>query len=397
MTGRRHLVLLFAAAMVLATAAAGPAEAAKRKVPFGFFGTSVPHQLFDSAQVSDATLDQQMALMARSGVESIRVTFAWEDLEPTAGAYNFTQLDRLVAGAARHRLAVVVNVTGTPQWASDQPAAEFWRLPPRNPNLYATIMRLLVQRYGPGGSLWAENPSLPREPVRRWQIWNEQTAPWHWEVRPWGPTYTQLLKAAYQAIHSVDRGAKVIAGSLVAVGGGYAPWDAAKELYRFGAKRYFDVVSIHPFTNDSKSVTRTVDQTIEIIRRVRAQMIRNGDRRKPIILTELTWPASVGKVPKRALLGLETTSKGQVKRLKAAYTRLAQVRSSLRITEAYWYSWFSQYNRVGSTSVMSFRYVGLVRSPGGSTFTTMPVLRTYAQLAARYQGCRKSADARRCR
>ena len=50
-------------------------------------------------------------------------------------------------------------------------------------------------------------------------------------------------------------------------------------------------------------------------------MRKHGDGRKPIILTELTWPAAVGKVPKRALLGLETTTSGQVARLKAAYRK----------------------------------------------------------------------------
>ncbi len=54
-------------------------------------------------------------------------------------------------------------------------------------------------------------------------------------------------------------------------------------------------------------MTYSIDQMIEIVRRVRAQMRKHGDGRKPIILTELTWPAAVGKMPKSRLLGLETT------------------------------------------------------------------------------------------
>jgi hypothetical protein len=46
--------------------------------------------------------------------------------------------------------------------------------------------------------------------------------------------------------------------------------------------------------------------------------------------------------------------------------------------------------------VMSFRYAGLTRLRGG-VFSPMPLLRTYTSLAARYEGCRKSTDARRCR
>ena len=45
---------------------------------------------------------------------------------------------------------------------------------------------------------------------------------------------------------------------------------------------------------------------------------------------------------------------------------------------------------------MSFRYSGLNRLSGG-VFSPMPILGSYTRLAAKYQGCRKSADARVCR
>jgi hypothetical protein len=394
-TSRPKLLLALAALLVLI--AATPSHAAKRKVPFGFFGTVLAPEMTSPRQVSDAALEQQMALMATSGVESLRVTVPWDSLEPTARAYSLARLERIVGAAARHRITTLLNVTATPRWISTRPdSPEYWRLPPRDPNAFADLMRQLVLRYGPAGSFWAQNPTVPRVPIRQWQIWNEQTAPWHWQRRPWAPSYTRLLKAAYRAIHGADRGAKVVAGSLVASRADYAPWDAARDLYRAGAKRFFDVIAVHPFTNNNRSVRLTVDQTLEIVRRVRAHMRRRGDGRKPIILTELTWPASVGKVPRRALLGLETTSRGQVARLKAAYRRLARDRRKLRITQAYWYTWATQYDRDGALSVMSFRYAGLTRMRSG-VFSPMPVLRTYARLAARYEGCRKSSDARRCR
>jgi hypothetical protein len=397
MTRKLKLTLLIALAASLVMLVATPAQAAKRRVPFGFFGTVLTPEMASPERVSDAALEQQMALMASSGVESLRVTLAWHSLERTPGAYNFALLDRVVAAAARHGIVVLANMTETAPWASERPShADAWRLPPRDPNTFAELMRQLVLRYGPAGSFWAQNPTLPRVPIRQWQIWNEQTAPWHWQRRPWAPSYTRLLKAAYRAIHGADRRAKVVAGSLGASRANYAPWDAARDLYRAGAKRFFDVIAVHPFTNNSRSARLTVDQTLEIVRRVRAQMRRRRDGRKPIILTELTWPASVGKVPRMALLGLETTSRGQVARLKAAYRRLARDRRKLRITQTYWYNWASQYDADGALSVMSFRFAGLTRLRGG-VFSPMPILRTYASLAAKYEGCRKSSNARRCR
>jgi alpha-L-arabinofuranosidase len=141
---------------------------------------------------------------------------------------------------------------------------------------------------------------VPRTPIRQWQIWNEQMAPWFWSKRPWAPSYTKTLKASYKVIHKADRGAKVVAGSFVAIAG-YSQWRGIADLYRAGAKRWFDVIAVHPFTNDPNSARASVDRMLEIVRRVRAEMRKRGDGRKPIILTELTWPAAIGKVPKRRL------------------------------------------------------------------------------------------------
>jgi hypothetical protein len=395
MTLRRLSLLLTLVALVAATIAATPAEAAKRKVPFGFFAAVIPPEVSSPGALSDADLETQLALMARSGVESVRITFAWEQLEPTQGGYVLSGVDRLVRAAANHGISVILNVTQTPLWASSRPNSPEWhRYPPRNLAAMAPLWRQLARRYGPTGSFWAENPTVPRTPIRQWQIWNEESAPWHWRTRPWAPGYTKLLKASYQAIKAVDRRATVVAGSVVA-SPNYSQWGAVRDLYRAGAKRWFDQIAVHPFTN-APSAAQTINQMLDIVGRVRKETRKAHDGRVPIIITELTWPASVGKVPRKALLGVETTPKGQVQRLKLGYKRLVQQRRRLRVTQAYWYTWASPYDRQGALSVMSFRYAGLIRLRGG-VFSRMPILRTYSRLAAGYEGCRKSANARRCR
>jgi hypothetical protein len=377
-------------------AAPADADAARRKVPFGFFGSVLPPSMANPVSVPDATLDAQMARMAQSGVESVRVTRAWNELNPAQGTFRFTTLDRLVAAAALHGIDVIVNVTATPRWAAENPGnRDYWRLPPRDNALYGEVMRQLVLRYGPNGSLWAANPALPRTPVRQWQIWNEPSGPAHWMPRPWAPSYTRLLRAAYEAIKGADRGAEVVAGPLVATGA-YNQWRGARDLFRAGAARYLDVVSVHPFTNNSVSARLTARQLVELVRRVRAQMNKRGGRRKEIILTEMTWTASVGKVPRGAIQHFSVTPRGQKARLKTGYRALVKARRKLRVTHAYWYTWSTTYDRSGPLSVMSFNFSGLNRFRGGA-FRPMPLLRTYASVAARYEGCRKSANARRCR
>jgi hypothetical protein len=78
------------------------------------------------------------------------------------------------------------------------------------------------------------------------------------------------------------------------------------------------------------------------------------------------------------------------------YSSLAGLRRRLGVTQVYWYTWASGYDRKGPPSVMTFRYSGLTRWRG-SAFTALPILRTYARTAARYEGCRKGDNAQRCR
>jgi hypothetical protein len=391
----RLFTLLTLAAVVAATMAT-PAQAAKRKVPFGFFGTVMANEMGDPARVSNATLNAQMALMSRSGVESLRSSVTWPAVETSQGVYDWANLDRTVGAAARHGIEVLANVLTVPKWASSKPDASFWwRYEPRDPQLFADFMTQAVARYGPKGSFWAANPSIPKVPIRDWQLFNEQMADFFWATRPWPRSYTKVLKAGYKAIHKADRGATVAAGSLVAVGG-VSQWGSMKALYGAGAKRYFDAIAIHPFTNNEGSLAGTIDNMLQIIKNVRAVMRRHGDGNKEIFLTEVTWPAAIGKVPTSKLLGLETTPKGQVARLKAAYRALAQQRRKLRVTKAFWFSWATPYDSDSPQGDVTYRYAGLTKITGGR-FSRMPILGTYTKVAAKYEGCRKGANAKRCR
>jgi arabinogalactan endo-1,4-beta-galactosidase len=395
----RHRLLLLASLVALLTlclgVSAAPADAAKRKVPFGFFGTVLNNSQID--RMSDATLDAQMATMARNGVESVRFSLSWEKAEPAQGRYDFSTSDRMARAAARHGLDLLPIVLHTPRWATSQPMrANSHLYAPRSPQSYANFMRVLVQRYGPRGSFWRTSGTR-RVPIRSWQIWNEPAADFFWATRPWPRSYTRLLKAAYKAVHRADRRATVVLGSLAGVTSS-TPWAQMRSLYKAGARGSFDVVSLH-FFSSSDSVRTTTAQTLEIADRIRKEMRRARDRRKKIWFTELTWTAAKGKIPKRALFGFETTPKGQAARLKGVFSRLARDRNKRGIGRVYWYNWASEYIprfAPGGPGTLTFQYAGL-NKVAGVTFSPLPILRTYAKMAARYEGCRKSSNARRCR
>ena len=136
---------------------------------------------------------------------------------------------------------------------------------------------------------------------------------------------------------------------------------------------------------------------LEIVERVRTVMKKHRDGRKDIILTELTWPAAIGKVPRKRLLGLETTTAGQrkrtVRRIQAAGQGAPEDAHHPRLLVRVGHALRQQ----SQQSDVSYRFTGLNKVTDGGVFGRMPILSTYTSLAAKYEGCRKSSDARRCR
>jgi hypothetical protein len=352
------LAALLAAGLVLAA----PGAAAGRTTPPGFFGVMVNGVL----DVPAVNLGAESATMRRSGVESERFEIAWDLVEPSRGQFDFAATDRKVAAAARNGIDVLGLVVRTPNWAASTPGQPF--SPPRDPATYAAFLRTLIARYGRRGSFWAANPSLPRHPVRHWQIWNEPNIAINFVgVRSWPRTYARMLRAAYRAVHSADRGARVVMAGLANFS-----WRDLARAYRAGVRGSFDVAAVHPFSGRPSN-------SVKITRLNRDVMNRNGDRRKPIWLTELTWSSAKGrKTP--LTQNWETTEAGQAQRLRQAYTLYVRARRSLRLGRIFWYTWAT----VDRDSKNSFDYSGLRTRLASGRFVDKPALAAFRAMARRF-------------
>jgi Beta-galactosidase len=370
------VALAFLLLLVLLLAAAPGAEAARRLVPHGFYGV-----MWDGAAVNvpDEQQAEQWDLMARSGVESVRTAFSWARAQPADGQVpDFTATDRVVALAAARRIRVLPIVYRTPAWAArdEHPGS-----PPANVETYAAYLQALVLRYGPRGSFWQEHPELPYRPLREWQIWNEPHLDVFWHVpgddsTAWAREYVSLLKESRRAIKSVDRGAKIVLAALAD-----ASWKLLTQLYRAGARGSFDAVAINIFTSGPGFVMAAG----RLVRRV---LRRQREPRKPIFVTETTFPAGKGRVWRPPLAWQRawyTTDRGMALRLRGLYRLGVRNRRRLGLARIYWYTWASNYN--GQDDL--FDYSGLVRL--GDPFIRQPALRAYAGSARRAQGCRKTA------
>jgi hypothetical protein len=361
--------------LVLALTLPAGADAARRQVPQGWLGVVVDGPLIEPDFAQAAS---EWDRLAGSGAESVRAAVYWRRVQPNGPAeLDFSASDALVLAAAARGLGVLPVLQGTPAWAALEPGDP--ASPPRDPDDFARLVTALVTRYGPNGSLWIEHPEIARQPMRSWQIWNEPNLTRYWNVAPWAPRYVALLKRAHTALKAADPGSQTVLAGLP-----NESWKAIKAIYDAGARGSFDVVALHPYTGIPENVIR-------IVKIVRREMARRGDRRMPVWITELSWPAAQGKTPQHG--GFETTEKGQSNRLKEGLPLLVAERGRLRIGRVNWYTWLSAEGFTDS----AFDYSGLRRLRGGQLHSA-PSLAIFTRLARRLQGCAKQpGDALRCR
>jgi hypothetical protein len=350
-------------------AAAPAAEAAKPRAPRGFYGV-----MWDRAADRGTAEEQdaRWAMMERSGVESVRIVFSWAATQPTAGGPDdYTEIDARVASAARHGVKILPVVLYAPEWAKRYPGRH--GSPPASAADYAAFVTRLVQRYGPAGTFWTEHPELPKRPLREWQIWNEPHFDFYWytpEQGGWAAEYVDLLRQSRQAIKGVDPGAKVVLAGFAD-----ASWKVLNLAYRAGARGAFDVVAVNIFTGRPGFVMAATRLNRRITRRYHQP-------RMPIWVTETTFPAAKGEVPRPAQEWQRrwyTTDRGMARRLTELYALGRKNARRLRLQRIYWYTWASSY--AGGDDL--FDYSGLIRVDTEGTATSQPALRAFRRSARR--------------
>jgi len=375
---RRLLITAAVASLVALTPAAADA---KRSVPRQFAGVTL-----DGGADGDpaAVIDRQMALMARSGVESVRIAFAWSAIQPEReGALDFSLPDRQVATAARHGLSVLPVMQYAPRWAQALPSRGPGSPPLTKP--FQASLRLSIRRYGSKGTFWRDNPSVPRRPLRYWQVWNEPHFAGFWNAPKksryaWPGGYARLLKASNSTIHRADRRARTVTAGLFG-----EPWLHLRRLYRSGGRRSFDVVAAHVYTRKEANV-------LETVRRVNREMTRSRDPGNRVWITEFSFPASKGRAKPIGSQGQETRA-GMARRLYRTYLLLARNRKRERLDRAYWYTWASSYKKQQPSN---FDFGGLLARSDPFSYKPQPALDAFRRMARRIEGCAKDSAAR-CR
>jgi hypothetical protein len=324
------------AALAISSLAVGALAAPAGAVPAKFWGV-----------VPQSTLSlEQFQRLKRGGVDSIRTPIGWSAVQPVAnGPIEWSGVDAVVRGAATAGLEVLPFLSGAPSWAVavDHRFGSPATLPVKSGAQRAGWSNFVTQavlRYGPNGSFWAENPGVPKHPIRTWQIWNEENFK-YFVARPNPVDYGKLVNLSYAAIKTVDPGAQLVLGGLFATPieatfnkkppQAYFAADFLNRMYRAtpGIRAKFSGIALHPYTGSYKNLTAKIEEVRTVLR-------EHNDAAKQLWITELGW--SSGPPSSDGSNSFAKGPRGQVTQLRGAFNLLERNQAKWRIQRIYWFS-----------------------------------------------------------
>jgi hypothetical protein len=210
--------------------------------------------------IKPAQEDLYFKRVRQSGATSIRMTLAWNAIapanrpegfdptDPADPAYNWTNPDRLIAGARVHGLEPLMTISSAPTWAGGTHVSA---------SKLGQFARAAARRYS--GSF----QGLPR--VRYWLVWNEPNlyrylAPQYRRRQMVGAErYRKMVNAVAAAVHGVHRDNVVVAGETAPLNSPSSPGAmkfargtlcVSKRLRSTCKTRlHFDIWSTHPYTS----------------------------------------------------------------------------------------------------------------------------------------------------
>lgn len=341
----RAALAAVATACILILAAAGCGDSGAAVDGTTTTAVRAPKEFFGIVP-QDPVTPEDLDRMQQGDVGTIRFVVPWGAIDTTAedAPLDFAGLDAVVLGAAEHGIAPLPMIYGTPTWVAedldhDHCDPNCGAYAPRSPEALATwkqFVGALVDRYGPDGDLWADNPDVDPQPIRSWQIWNEQNSPTFYQPKVDPTAYAGLLEAASDAIKARDPGAEVILGGMFGTPfKGKPPAISAPEFLRDlyaldGARDDFDAVAAHPYAARAPKIEQQV-------RLLHDEIDRAGDD-AALWITEVGASSGDGSECRQPC-PLERGPEGQAQLLREAFELFLAKRQAWKIEGVTWYAW----------------------------------------------------------
>jgi hypothetical protein len=284
-------IALLALVATLAVSAAG-AQAATR-MPIGFFDDVTFRYAPDRAE--------NLQQAAATGASVIHTTASWPQIAPKRPAnalngddpaYRLTDIDDLVANAARDGMRVMLDINGTPKWAN---GGKTPNVMPKKLGDLTAFARMLATRY---------NGRQNHGAVTLYSVWNEPNLelflkPQFVGKKMVGPAnYAKLFKAAYAGIKAGNPAAAVAIGEtsargrdkpLKGVSATIAPATFMKAVAKVKGLK-FDAWAHHPYPTGPNlkplQVVRYPNVTLGRLKQFEADMKKAFHRSVPVWITE---------------------------------------------------------------------------------------------------------------
>jgi polysaccharide biosynthesis protein PslG len=198
-----------------------PQESAMYHVPIG---------LCEDYPEESTTLEiirADMAMLKRTGIDVLRVSFGWDGIETAKGKYNWGFWDDFVRIAAEENgITLVPYICYTPAWNSTGDTTNYWNHTPRDYDTFGPFVEALVNRY--------------KKQIRTWELWNEPDIKEYWSGD--AADLARLTKIGAVAVKKADPTAKVVLAGLA----GHTEFTL--RLFRdLGISPYVDVVNCHSY------------------------------------------------------------------------------------------------------------------------------------------------------
>ena len=277
---------------------------------------------FFEQEVEERKMRRSMEMLRDAGIKWVRQQFPWDRIEVEGkgrfdGPYGATwqQYDRIVALAPEYGLELVVRLDQPPPWTRKDNTVS--RSPPDDFSDYGDFVAAVADRY--------------KGQVRYYQIWNEPNTFLEWGRTPDAAEYVRLLEIASRRARAVDPEVIILSAALSPTlgspdGKNESDLTYLQKMYNAGAKDYFDIASAQGYGLWTGPGDRRADPSQVNFSRVqllRAIMVRNGDERKAIWLSEMGWDAVPLDHPEGAPHG-RVTEEQQARYTRAAFSRIQE-------------------------------------------------------------------------
>jgi polysaccharide biosynthesis protein PslG len=244
----------------------------------------------NSVNPDDATLSN----VAGAGVSMARVPLHWADVEKSPGQFSWSGYDSVFGSEARHGITPLPVLLDDPSWAESND----FTIPSGSAAAYADFTAHATARYGPGGTFWAQNRSIPYHPITYWEIWNEP----YWylfnDAHSDPATYARLVRAAAAAGKAANPQARfLLEADLTSYVSASQQVEWVDALYNAvpDLNSWFDGVAVHPYSwPKSPDVYSGGRWDFKRIGDIRAKFVAHGAANKGFWITEVGYPTCPG-------------------------------------------------------------------------------------------------------